>query len=364
MIKKLLKQTSFLMLSFVLGTMSVHAGEADWDSVIKDAKSMVDSTKFFKSKQSKKDIWEIAEDLGWSLGATKENDAYKEIKDGFSDIKGNGTYNKYKNSINQIKNQAEQSLNTFKQGAQGTASTFSGDALNAVKNQIVQDAKQMAKDGGGVMRKIKERVSKEMDEMADKTSETGSGMPTMDPANVTVAIFNMDSVFKADQSNGGVRKQDTKACSTMGKSGAEKSANLALECCMEWMMMSEEEEPADSNGKKASGFADKIALCCGIAPEYCIPMNTAKEKADCMNGEMSKGASMEESWKTCEVECGETDYGELVHNEKEEYDAQQVEDLMKECYDTEEDKWQPSPTVLTASEMAPVVPEEVKGLLK
>ena len=237
MIKKLLKQTSFLMLSFVLGTMSVHAGEADWDSVIKDAKSMVDSTKFFKSKQSKKDIWEIAEDLGWSLGATKEKDAYKEIKDGFSDIKSNGTYNKYKNSINQIKNQAEQSLNTFKQGAQGTASTFSGDALNAVKNQVVQDAKQMAKDGGGIMRKIKERVSKEMDEMADKTNETGSGMPTMDPANVTVAIFNMDSVFKADQSNGGVRKQDTKACSTMGKSGAEKSANLALECCMEWMMM-------------------------------------------------------------------------------------------------------------------------------
>ena len=51
-------------------------------------------------------------------------------------------------------------------------------------------------------------------------------------------------------------------------------------------------------------------------------------------------------------------------NDNGKYDPKQVEDLMKECYNNKETTWQPSSTVLTASELAPVVPDDVKNMLK
>ena len=362
MIKTVLRQTSLLVLSSIAFIAPVRA--ADWTSVFESADSAVEATKFFKDNQSRKDIFELDEDLGWGLSADKTKKAYKNVSKEIKKIQKNFS-DTAKSEIAKVKNEATDSLNTFKQGALGNASTFSGDALNATKKQLSEDIQQKAKDiasGKELTRLLNERVSNEMKEMGERTDKNGTGFETLDPANV--GMFNLDSVFGADMANGGVRKQDTKSCSSMGLADAQRGDNLGMACCLKWAM-GNGEEPADSGSGTVAKFAGALAICCAVAPDYCLSwLDIAQEKAACLNGNVAAGGTMEEAWKTCEIECGKTGYGELVHNTDGKYDPKQVEDLMKSCYNKEEDKWQPSPTVLTASELAPVVPEEVKGMLK
>jgi hypothetical protein len=177
-----------------------------------------------------------------------------------------------------------------------------------------------------------------------------------------VGMFNLDSVFGENMANGGIRGQDTKGCGMMGISGAARGEGLGLECCLKWAM-SANEEGSDS-GMGVAGAVSGIALCCALSPNYCLSaLDIAKEKAGCLNGALAAGSQMDSAWKTCAVECGKKGYGELVHNIDGTYDPAQIENLMKECYNGAEKNWQPSPTVLTASELAPIVPEEIKGVL-
>ena len=117
-----------------------------------------------------------------------------------------------------------------------------------------------------------------------------------------------------------------------------------------------------------SGIEEDLKYCCSLAPEMC--KTKAEKAADCLNKEMGSGSSVDSSWKTCEVECGEKNYGDLVHivggkydpstGVATDYDESKVDEMMKECYEGKTFDWAPSPTVLTASEMAPVVPSVAK----
>ena len=181
MIKTVLKQTSLVALSIASFIVPVQA--ADWSSVFENANSAVEATKYFKDNQSKKDIFELDEHLGWGLSADKTKKAYKNVSKEISKIQ-NKYSNQYKNEINKVKNEATDALKTFEQGALGNASTLSGDALNATKKQITEDIKDKAKDiatGKELERLLNERVSNEMKEMGDQTSEDGTGFETLDP---------------------------------------------------------------------------------------------------------------------------------------------------------------------------------------
>ncbi len=356
----LLKQCSLMVFSFALLSWNVQA--ADWSPVFENANSAVDSTKFIKDNQSKKDIWRLNEHLGWGLYGKKTSDAYKDVKKQVSKLS-----DKAKESVQGIKKEAEDAMSSFEQGFKGNASVFSGEALEATRKGITKDIQQKAKEmatGKDIGRFLNERVTSEMKQMGGSTNGGGSGFPTLDPANVATGMYNLDSVFGENLANGGVRTQDTKSCSSMGLADAQRGDSLGMACCLKWVMGSGE-EGSDSGSDSIATFVGALAICCAMAPDYCLSwLDIAQEKAACVNGSLSTGMTMEESWKTCAVECGKKGYGELVHNEKGEYDPTQVEDFLKECYNMSEDKWQPSPTVLTASEMAPVVPEEVKVLLQ
>ena len=357
---RLFKQVSLLV--FCISFSSLPALAAEWGSVFENANKAVEATKFFKDNQSKKDIWRLDEHLGWGLGADKTSKAFDNVEKKISSLQDSA-----KKSAQDAQKSAKDAMKTFEQGFKGNASMFGGDALNAVKQGITQDIQTKAKDiatGKEAGRLLNERVSREMKEMSRMTSGGGGGFSTLDPANVTVGMFNLDSVFGVNMANGGVRQNDTKSCSAMGLSDAQRGDSLGMACCLKWAMGSGE-EGADSGSPSTAKFAGALAICCAMAPDYCASwLDVAQEKAACVNGSLGAGVTMEESWKTCEIECGKKGYGELVHNEKGEYDPQQVEDFLKECYSTVEDKWQPSPTVLSASELAPVVPEDVKNMLK
>lgn len=370
MIKTLLKQTSLVALSLVVCSITFQG----YASGLLDAGSIVDGSKFLSTDQGLDDIVDFAEDvveeydsgLADMVEAIDTAKSYADIGKEISNI-GNKFSKQAKDSISKAKEEASSALNTFEQGAYGMKSTFSSEAMDATVDGISQDIKKQAKDmatGKGLLRGLNARVTSEMKEMSKKTSDEGAGFPTIDPANLTAGMFNLDSVFGANMANGGVRRQDTKMCSGMGLKDAKRGDGLGMACCLQWVL-GNGEEPSDTGSNTTAEFAGALAICCAMAPEYCLSfLDIANEKAACVNGKLSSGATAQEAWKTCEIECGKKGYGELVHNEDEKYDPKQIEDLMKECYAAQEDKWQPSPMVLTASEMAPVVPDDVKGLLK
>ena len=360
MIKRLLKQTSLVAFSF---TCLVSLNQMTQSGV---------AYAFFSDTQSLEDIagvaWDISENGGkWSfigdmIGAANMASSAAETASAATSM-----VNKFSSQAKQAISGAKSSAESAQKGLMGAASTFSSDAVNAATDGLSQDIQQKAKDlatGAEAARLLNERVTSEMKEIGQKTNAEGGGLPTIDAANTMVGMFNLDSVFGGNLANGGIRNQDTKGCSLMGISGAARGRGLGLECCEKWAM-SANEDGADSGFMGILGPVSPKVVCCALSPEYCLSaLDIAKEKAGCLNGALGAGGKIDAAWKTCAVECGKKGYGELVHNADGTYDPAQIDELMKECYNGSEKKWQPSPTVLTASELAPVVPEEIKVLLK
>lgn len=374
MIKTLLKQASLTALSLVIFSEVVMA-----QASLLNAGSIIEAGKFMNTDQSMDDVLEfaetIAEDVGGKWGyladmveGVETAKSYAEIGKEISNIE-NKFSKEAKNSINKVKEEASRALDTFEQGAYGSASTLSSDAMKATLDGVGKDIQTKAKDmatGKDMLRLLNVRVTTEMKEMGERTNEEGPGVPTLDPANMATGMFNLDSVFGANMANGGVRQEDTKMCSGMGLKDATRGDAQGMACCMQWIMSGNEESADTNSGSGGMGQAvTAIAVCCALAPDFCLSLlDVAKEKAACVNGALAAGGTPEGAFKTCEVECGKKGYGELVHNEEGKYDPKEVEDLMKSCYNAQEDKWQPSPMVLTPSELAPVVPDDVKNMLK
>ena len=363
--KSLLKQVSLVMLCMAVsvGPMTRLAQATDFTN----AKEAVDATKFFKGSKNIS-VW-------MGVWAEKDKVAYKKIKKEI-DKKTSSI----KNQTSQVREQATQYKNELTNNFRGNASMFSGNTITAIKSQIGEDIKTKAKDiatGKELTRLLNEEVIDAMNQQAKKTSKTGPGVPTEDFANITTGMFNLDSVYQSYHANEGVRDEDTRACAAMGVSGMKKGSSSGLECCKKWAVLqnskspntkeyNEKKESIDRNNVGVSTTLDSvegksvdklIEMCCSLSPDMC--KTKAQEKAECLDGQMKNGASKGDAWKTCDIECNKK-YGELVYNEDQKYDEDRIDELVKEMNECYKDEWSPSTTVLTASELAPVVPSTLE----
>ena len=200
----------------------------------------------------------------------------------------------------------------------------------------------------------------------------------MDIANVTVGMFNLDSVFGAYHANEGVRDEDTRSCGIMGISPVTDIGLYAsmisefvgkfplidrespgFQCCVKWAAANESQMLQAASGNYASAAQSigstmqRLEQCCALSPELCLGKHTAK--AECVNNQLQNGGDLVSGLQACAVECDKSGYGELNYRGDGTYDPSQVAQLVKSC-EQKRLEWSPSPTVLTSDELAPVVP--------
>ena len=205
-------------------------------------------------------------------------------------------------------------------------------------------------------------------------SKAGTGIPSIDPLNATLGVFNVESVYGHSYEYEDMRDLNMQYCSAMGvgdpewrqkiQSGQESAGAF---CCEQWLDVQAHSLNTmvgllTSPGNIVDALSSASMLkeyCCATSPGICDTLGT--KKAECVNGALQGGATAEGAWQQCAVECGNTDYGALVYNPETGYDPNQVTELVKGCYKIE--SWVPSNTVLSSSEMTPIVPSGVKDVL-
>ena len=235
-------------------------------------------------------------------------------------------------------------------GATGVVSGLAGQATGAISGAIGGIAGQAGGAVSNVIGGVAGQASGILggDIVSAITAQqsappAGGGVPTMDYANIVVGAMNVDSVFSTFGSSMNVRDDDTRICSIVSQ-GTSGGSN----CCDLW---------------QGAGYFASKQICCMLSPGVCD--KEAQEKVDCMK----KQKDVPTGWAICQVECGKKSYTDLVHNSDGKYDMNEVEKFVKECYGASGSGsgggagWAPSATVLTPSEMAPVVPEDIKNLL-
>ena len=328
----------------------------------------------------------------------KIEDSIWGAKDGFKKATHNKAYNQIKNKINGLKNvsikdakkKLSQDVKEFEDditdGLEGLGDTFSADAWESAMDAAKDDIKFGVKELG-----ITREAADELINVSRSVSSVGSGVPTIDVGNIAVGMYNVDAVIETYHYDEDIRDFDTRVCAEMGVSGLSGgNVSTGEFCCLLW------EESGDSVGwgslkgalaselgggsaiAGAAGgaigawdgqrLAEKRArqgydYCCSLSDDkgehHVLCQAKSSEKAECLNGELKGGSSAENAWKKCDIECDGKSFGDLSYNEDGKYDAKEVDKLMKECY-KEENKWSPSSTVPTSSELAPVIPEVAK----
>lgn len=205
-------------------------------------------------------------------------------------------------------------------------------------------------------------------------SKAGAGIPSIDPLNGALGVFNVESVYGHSYEYEDMRDLNMQYCSAMGVS--ESSVREAIKsgstsagayCCEQWLDVQAHSLNTmvgllTSPGNIVDALFSASVLkeyCCATSPGICETVGS--KKAECVNGALAGGSSAETAWQQCGVECGNSGYADLVYNPETGYDPQQVEEVVKGCYKTE--PWVPSNTVLSSSEMSPIVPAGVKDVL-
>ena len=326
--------------------------------------------------------------------------------DGFSYSKHESAYNKITSKINGLKGKKMGDFKSsfskdwndlqddMKEGAEGMADTFSTEAWSDALKAAREDSTSLiSRKEASIGREAAEEL---INRASSETRVRDDGIPTLDVGNIVVGMYNVDAVIGTFHYNEDIRDHDTRACAEMGVSGLSGgNVSTGEFCCLLW------EESGDSTGFGAlkgalagglgggTGGAAAGAIggaigawdgnrlaekrgqagydyCCRLSDdpnedeEYVLCQAKSAEKAECLNGKLSGGSSAEEAWKACDIECGDKDYGSLSYDDDGQYDAKAVGKLMKECYE-EENKWSPSTTVPTSSELAPVIPDVVRN---
>ena len=412
-----LKRVSFLVLGITLALAGAGGAEAGWKSALNKAESMTNLN------QSGSLISNASKSVGKngfnenfvmskvkSYANPKDHDLLDWLKiensiwgakDGFKKATHNEAYNQIKNEINGLKNVSiEDAKKTFSQdvkefendiseGIEGLGQTFSADAWSSALDAAKDDIQFGIRELG-----ITHEASQELINQARaNTIPEDIAVPTLDVGNIAVGMYNVDSVIETYHYDEDIRDYDTRICAEMGVSGLSGgNVSTGEFCCLLW------EESGDSvgwgslKGALASEMGGGSALAGGIGGgigawdgqrlaekrkregyDYCCSLSDDKkrgdhhvlcqaesaQKAECLNGELKGGSSAEDAWKKCDIECEGKSFGDLSYNEDGKYDPDKVDKLMKECY-KEENKWSPSTTVPTSSELAPVIPEVAK----
>ena len=388
MMKTGLKQVSVLALGLMMASVA-------WSADLSNISAAVDVAGSFGFsgsddwKEMMKAVEKINDVSKWGKARlVEDSDAYRDVRRSARNLKS---------SVKGANEYIDKMKGEFDAGFRGNASVFSSDAVDAVKARVGDQIKRKAKDvatGKELQRLINEEVMQAIQQQADQVPKEGEGVPTIDVANMITALFNLDSVFGTFHENEKIRDRDTKMCSIMGISAATDSfygnvssavmsqvktamgplgkgldgSSPGFQCCLKWAAQHESQMVGSMTsmdlsgmGTNAANIGKKIAECCKLSPELCLSVGA--QKAECVSGAVAGGSSLEDGLKTCQVECGKKGYGAMLHNPDSEYNEKNIDKLVKDC-EKEKMKWEPSPTVLSASELAPVLPSTVADKVK
>ena len=342
---------AFLLSGLVVSGYSFAAEEGgltDIDGVMDMMKSAVKDDEY-----EILDIEKIVEEgFGTSVESIAKDKAYDEIKDQASGL--------LKDATGQVEDIPENIKKKFEINT------------DQVSQQVTQTVQQKIKDmaTGQVLLDMvnpEANITLNLESLITPPTTGIIPVPTIDTINLIVGVYDVEQVFKNSQENDEVRDHNTRACSVYGISDLSSAKSTGEYCCEKWSKFG-------ANGLAMTTVAGgsltvvldflqkqiQKEMCCKLSPGMCE--SKPEEKAACVNGNLANGTGLDASMKVCEVECGSKDYGSLSYNEDGKYDENQIAELVKECY-KEADKWSPSPTVLTASEMAPIVPPSIKDLI-
>ena len=372
----------------VLGAMLMTTGT--WEvKAANDESVVMGVVKSYANPRDKKgQEWLDILESPWSgfdgFSYTKHNNAYNQITNKIEGLKGK-KMGDFESSFSKDWNDLQDDMT---EGLKGMGDTFSteawGDALKAARGD---SAKLISSKEASIARE----AADELENVARDTDRTNDlDIPTLDVGNILVGVYNVDAVIGTLHYNENVRDQDTRACAEMGVSGLSGgNASTGEFCCLLW------EESGDSTGfgalkgALAGGLSDgstgavagaiggaigawdgnRLAekrgqdgydYCCRLSDDkderYVLCETKAQEKAGCVGKKLDEGASAEDAWNGCNIDCGDKDSGSLSYNEDGTYDKSALNKLMKECYD-KENAWLPSATVPTSDELAPVIPD-------
>ena len=411
-----LKRVSFLVLGVALavagGSRAEAGGASSAQSVINldKSESLIKSASNFKGDSGYNANFVMSEVKKHG----KEHDwkEWLEVKEFWNahDVKNftksnlNKAYSQIQNKISGLQNVSiKDAKKTFSQdvkefedditdGLEGLGDTFSADAWSSALDAARDDIKFGVKELG-ITSEAKEELINQARANRGNIGQGKMDVPTLDVGNIAIGIYNVDSVIETYHYDEDIRDFDTRVCAEMGVSGLSGgNVSTGEFCCLLW------EESGDSigwgslKGALASELGGGSAIagaaggaigawdgqrlaekrrrsgydyCCRLSDdpnekeEYVLCKAESAQKAECLNGELKGGSSAEDAWKKCDIECEGKSFGDLSYNEDGKYDSEKVDKLMKECY-KEENKWSPSTTVPTSSELAPVIPEVAK----
>lgn len=350
MMKTILKQSCLGVVALLIG-MGAGTAFAQMKFEMKfDMKNQFQSP-LVEDTQSWKEALEVAESLEKNGGVDPSDISISATNSAYSDV--SKAIDEVTSTFTKLDTALQEQADEFEAGFRNNAKMFSADELGKIASDIGEDAMQKAEDiisGKELTRLMDPDVLTAIDKMKQ---EKGAGLPTADYANMTVGIFNLNSVFGVYDKDLTIQTKDTRMCVIMG--GDPK------QCCEQWMSQS---TGSRLFSKLPFDMSPQMA-CCLLDKNMCL--SVAQEKTGCLLQQQK--LSLEAGFKTCAVECKQ-DYVALSQQvlgtgangmPVQQFDPNKVEELVKECYNSAAKA--ADPTVLTSSELAPVVPEPVQQML-
>ena len=209
----------------------------------------------------------------------------------------------------------------------------------------------------------------------------GTGIPTLDLANITNGVINVEAVFGVFHENEVVRDMDTRFCAEMGVDKLAKGGRSTGEYCCDTLW--EIEGPfveykgvKNHMGGKLGGRDKKkrnklkrrdqfFKYCCRMSDdkskgdEMVFCTTKASEKEGCVKDQIKSGVEMSAALSACDMDCKMENYGTFKHNKDGKYDEKELDAILRMC--SEDDSgWAPSTTVPGSEEFVPSVPDNVK----
>lgn len=259
----------------------------------------------------------------------------------------------YRDEAGEIREEGKEALTETRDQIKNEFNRYNKKNMKEVADDLEDDIRKKAKEiatGKEAIRWIDQDVLDAVDEEGDKKSPVGAGVPTVDVANVIAGLYNLDSSFGIYDENKRIRDKDTQICAMMGGRGSEDA------CCELWAKY----EAGENRNFKFERSLGKKSRCCKLFKQGCEETE-ADQKLGCMAQQSNK--SVADACRACEVENDSPHYIALANRNIDDLSETDKEKLVKDSM-KKEVTWSPAASVLTASEMAPVVPTEIEAKLK
>lgn len=258
----------------------------------------------------------------------------------------------YRDEAGEVREEGKEALTEVRDQIKNEFNRYNKKNMKGLADDVEDDIRKKAKDiatGKEAIRWIDQDVLDAIDHEGDRRSPIGAGVPTVDLANITAGLYNLDSTFGVYDENKRIRDRETQICAMMGARGSED------DCCELWA-----KTDAGERSFKYEKSLGKKSRCCKLFNQGCEEPEVDKGLG-CMANQSNK--TVAEACRACEVESDSPHYIALANRNIDDLSETDKEKLVKDSV-RKAVTWSPAASVLTASEMAPVVPTEIEAKLK